>query len=234
MDCSDFIRCRGIRKTKSQGVSAPWPFGNPLEGVFHAIRHRIGSSSLQVFADRGYYNGPELKACEDAGMETYVPKPMTSSARAAGRFGKEDFVYDAASNEYRCPAGNRAIWRFAGIERNMTINRYWSSDCPRCPIKAKCTPSDYRRISRWEHEAVMDAVAQRLAQKPDAMTLRKSTVEHVFGTLKHWMGATHFLMRGFDNVSTEMSLHVLSCNLRRMMSILGVSGLIQATRLMRA
>ena len=199
-----------------------------------ASSEATGSSSLQVFADRGYYNGTELKACEDAGIETYVPKPMTSSARAAGRFGKEDFVYDAESNEYRCPAGNRAIWRFAGIERNMKINRYWSSDCPRCPIKAKCTPSDYRRISRWEHEAVMDAVAQRLEQKPDAMTLRKSTVEHVFGTLKHWMGATHFLMRGFDNVSTEMSLHVLSYNLRRMMSILGISDLIQAMRLTRA
>jgi transposase len=199
-----------------------------------ASAEATGSKSLQVFADRGYYNGPELKACEDAGMETYVPKPLTSSAKADGRFDKADFVYDAASNEYRCPAGSRAIWRFSGIERNMKINRYWSSDCPRCPIKAKCTPSDYRRISRWEHEAVTDAVAQRLEQKPDAMILRKSTVEHVFGTIKHWMGATHFLMRGFDNVSTEMSLHVLSYNLRRMMSILGVSDLIQAVRLMRA
>ena len=199
-----------------------------------AARDAMGAVGLDVFADRGYYSGPELKACEDAGMKTYVPKPITSSAKAEGRFGKDDFVYDAASNEYRCPAGSRAIWRFAGVERNMKISRYWSSDCPRCPIKAKCTPSDYRRISRWEHEAVMDAVQQRLDRKLDAMALRKSTVEHVFGTLKHWMGATHFLMRGMDNVSTEMSLHVLSYNLRRVMNILGVSDLIQAIRLMRA
>lgn len=199
-----------------------------------AASEATGATGLRVFADRGYYNGPELKACKDAGIETYVPKPMTSSARAAGRFGKEDFVYDASSNEYRCPAGSRAVWRFVGIERNMKINRYWSSDCPRCSIKEKCTPSDYRRISRWEHEVVMEVVAQRLEQKPDAMILRKSTVEHVFGTLKHWMGATHFLMRGMNNVSTEMSLHVLSYNLRRVMSILGISDLIQAMRLMRA
>jgi hypothetical protein len=95
-------------------------------------------------------------------MDAYVPKPINSNAKAEGRFGKDDFVYDAASNEYRCPAGSRAIWRFAGIERNLKINRYWSSDCPRCSIKKDCTPSDYRRISRWEHEAVMDAVQQRL------------------------------------------------------------------------
>jgi len=167
-------------------------------------------------------------------MDAYVPKPINSNAKAEGRFGKDDFVYDAASNEYRCPAGSRAIWRFAGIERNLKINRYWSSDCPRCSIKKDCTPSDYRRISRWEHEAVMDAVQQRLEHKPNAMTLRKRTVEHVFGTLKHWMGATHFLMRGMDNVSTEMGLHVLSYNLRRVMNILGVTDLIQAVRLMRA
>ena len=115
----------------------------------------------------------------------------------------------------------------------MKINRYWSSDCPRCLIKAQCTPSPYRRISRWEHEAVVEAVQQRLERKTDAMKLRKRTVEHVFGTLKHWMGWTHFLMRGMDNVSTEMSLHVLSYNLRRVMNILGVNNLIQAMKLMK-
>jgi len=116
----------------------------------------------------------------------------------------------------------------------MKINRYWSSDCPRCLIKVQCTPSPYRRISRWEHEAVVEAVQQRLERKTDAMKLRKRTVEHVFGTLKHWMGWTHFLTRGMDNVSTEMSLHVLSYNLRRVMNILGVNNLIQAMKLMRA
>jgi transposase len=199
-----------------------------------ASRDAMGVTDLQAFADRGYYNGPELKACEDAGIAAYVPKPATSSAKADGRFDKADFVYDATSNEYRCPAGSRAIWRHASLERDMKINRYWSSDCPRCPIKAQCTPSPYRRISRWEHEAVTDAVQQRLDRKQDAMKLRKRTVEHVFGTLKHWMGWTHFLTRGMDNVSTEMSLHVLSYNLRRVMNILGVTSLIQAMRLMGA
>jgi hypothetical protein len=199
-----------------------------------ASRDAMGVTELEAFADRGYYSGPELKACEDAGIEAYVPKSATSNAKADGRFDKADFVYDAKTNEYRCPAGSLAIWRFSTFEKGLAISRYWSSDCPRCPIKAQCTPSPYRRISRWEHEAVTEAAQQRLDRKTDAMKLRKRTVEHVFGTLKHWMRSTHFLMRGMNNVSTEMSLHVLSYNLRRVINILGVTPLIKAMRLMGA
>ena len=205
-----------------------------LSNMALKAREATGDDSLQVIADRGYYSGLELKACDDAGIDAYVPKPMTSSAKADGRFDRDDFVFDAASNEYRCPAGSRAIWRCARMERNMNIHRYWSSDCPRCPIKAQCTPGDYRRISRWEHAAVTDAVQQRLERKPDAMTVRKCTVEHVFGTIKFWMGSAHLLMKGLANVSTEISLHCLAYNMRRVMSILGVANLIQAMRLMRA
>jgi hypothetical protein len=187
---------------------------------------------LKAIADRGYYSSAELKACEDAGVAALVPKPMTSNARAEGRFDKSDFIYIARADEYQCPAGQRAIHRFSREESGLQIHIYWSSACPACPMKAQCTTSEYRRIRRWEHEAVMDKVQQRLDRMPHAMTVRKSTIEHVFGTLKHWMGWTHFLMRGIKNVATEMSLTVLAYNLKRVINILGFARTKQAMRLL--
>jgi transposase len=193
-----------------------------------AARAAMGKTKLQVHADRGYYNGRELKACEDAGIAAYVPKSTTSNAKAEGRFDKADFIYIARDDEFRCPAGQRAIYRFTGEERGMNIRRYWSSACPNCPIKAQCTPSTYRRISRWEHEAVLDRVQRRLDRRPSAMAVRKRTVEHVFGTLKHWMGSAHFQTRRLPHVATEMSLHVLAYNLKRVIRILGTAKAMKA------
>ena len=157
---------------------------------------------------------------------------MTSNAKAEGRFDKSDFIYIAKDDEYQCPAGQRAIYRFTREEHGLQLRRYWSSACPQCPIKAQCTPSNYRRISRWEHEAVLEAVQRRLDKQPKAMTLRRRTVEHVFGTLKHWMGTTPFLTRRLPNVATEMSLQVLAYNLKRVIGILGVARTMKAMRLM--
>jgi len=114
----------------------------------------------------------------------------------------------------------------------MTINKYWSwsSACPRCPIRTQCTTSDYRRISRWEHEAVLEATQKRLDRMPDFSKLRRRTVEHPFGTLKAWMGATHSLTKTIPKVRTEMSLHVLAYNFKRLMQILGVDRVIEAMR----
>jgi hypothetical protein len=124
--------------------------------------------------------------------------------------GKTDFVYIALADEYRCPADERAVHRFATLEKGLTMEISWSSACPGCPMRAHCTTSNYRRIRRWEHEGVLERVQQRLDRKSDAMAQRKSTVEHVFGTLKHWMGSTHFLTEILPRVATEMSLHVLA------------------------
>ena len=190
----------------------------------------LGVTDLQAIADRGYFKGEEIQKCEEAGITALVSKPMTSSAKAEGRFDKEDFVFDPVAGEYVCPAGSHLKWRFARIESGLLINRYWSSDCPRCPIKEKCTPSDYRRVSRWEHEATLEAMQRRLDIQPGAMKLRRQTVEHPFGTLKDWMGATHFLTRTLEHVSTEMSLHVLAYNLKRVMKIIGFAGLMAAVK----
>lgn len=159
-----------------------------------------------------------------------VPKSHTSNNLAKGLFDKSDFRYDAARDEYRCPAGQRAIWRFKTIENGQLIHKYWSSACPRCPIKAQCTTGDYRRIARWEHEAVLEVMQSRLEKMPDAARIRRQTAEHVFGTLKSWMGATHLLMKRLPNVRTEMSLHVLAYNMKRAMQIFGVVPLIQVIR----
>lgn len=188
-----------------------------------AAREVMGKSKLQAFADRGYFNSLEIKACEDAGITTFVPKPMTSNAKAHGRFGKADFIYIAKDDEYLCPAGERAIYRFSRSEDNLDLRLYWPSACPGCALRERCTTSSYRRIRRWEHEAVIDRMQHRLDRKPDAMTRRRATIEHVFGTLKHWMGSTHFLMKTMTHVETEMSLHVLAYNLKRVMSVLGIA-----------
>jgi len=181
---------------------------------------------LCVVADRGYFSGEEILACDRANIITYLPKPQTSGNQAKGLFGKRDFIYQPEDDEYECPAGERLIWRFTREEKGKNISRYWSSACPRCPIKAQCTTGDYRRVSRWEHEAVVEAVEARLDKEPERMRARRATVEHPFGTIKAWMGSTHFQMKTLERVSTEMSLHVLAYNLRRLITMFGVGPLI--------
>jgi len=206
-----------------------------LSKMAKAAREAMGKSKLHALADRGYFNGTELKACEDVGITAFVPKPMTSGAKAVGRFDKSDFIYIAKDDEYQCPAGERAIYRFSTLERNgLNAHVYWTSACPTCAIKDQCTTGEYRRIRRWEHEEVLERVQQRLDKKPEAMTLRRRTVEHVFGTLKHWMGSTHFLTKTLAHVGTEMSLHVLAYNIKRVIAILGLSKTMKAVRLMGA
>jgi hypothetical protein len=190
----------------------------------------IGTRNLIALADRGYYEGHEILTCERAGIAALVPKPLTSGSIAEGRFDKRDFIYDAHRDEYRCPAGQTAIYRYTNEERGKTLHRYWPSACPGCPIKAKCTPGDYRRITRWEHENVLDLVQERLDRAPEAPRLRRQTVEHVFGTLKSWMGSTHFLTKTLPRVRTEMSLQVLAYNLKRAIKVLGTANVIAAMR----
>ena len=201
-----------------------------LSSMGKQTQQALGTEKITALADRGYYAGPEILACEQAGINALVPKSHTSNNLAKGQFDKRDFHYDAAKDEYRCPAGQRAIWRFKTIEHGQTIHKYWSSACPRCPIKTQCTTGENRRIARWEHEAVLEAMQARLEKMPEAARIRRQTAEHVFGTLKSWMGATHFLMKRLPNVQTEMSLHVLAYNLKRAMQIFGVVPLMKVIR----
>jgi transposase len=199
-----------------------------LSNMAEQARTEMGVEALDVVADRGYYDGEEIKACEDADITVTLPKPMTSGAKAAGRFGKQDFVYIATDDVYRCPAGERLTYRYQSVEDGKTIRRYSTSICKTCALKAHCTTGPDRRISRWEHEAVLEKVQDRLDHNPDAMGVRRQTAEHPFGTIKCWMGATHFLTKRLPKVATEMALNVLAYNMKRVMAIIGVAGLLEA------
>jgi transposase len=201
-----------------------------LTAMAKQAQSAMGREELEVLADRGYYKGEEILACQTAGMTPFVPKPLTSGSKADGRFGKQDFVYVADDNSWRCPAGERLTWRFASVENGMTLHSYWTTACQDCPIKAKCTTGKERRIKRWEHEGVLETMQQRLDNAPEKMQVRQQTVEHPFGTIKAWMGSTHFVTKTLPKVSTEMSLHVLAYNLKRVMKVLGVVPLMEAMR----
>ena len=204
--------------------------GSQLSMMAKQAQEATGVCELTAIADRGYFKGEEILACEAAGVTPIVPKPLTSGAKADGRFGKQDFVYDAGEDAYRCPAGEKLTWRYWNVEAGRKLHNYWTTKCTGCALKSKCTPARERRVKRWEHEAVLDAMQERLDRAPGSMRIRRQSAEHPFGTIKAWMGATHFRLPTLEKVSAEMSLHVLAYNLKRMIAILGVQPLIQAMR----
>ena len=185
---------------------------------------------MDVVADRGYFSSREILACDRDGITVTLPKPQTSRAKKQGRFGKEDFRYVATEDAYICPAGESLIYRYTREQDGLALRYYWTSACAACAMKERCTPSKERRINRWEHEAILEAVQKRLDENPQAMRRRRETVEHPFGTIKARMGATHFLMKRLKNVRTEMALHVLAYNLTRVMNIIGPGPLMTAIR----
>ena len=203
-----------------------------LTAMSEKAKAAMGLDGLEMLADRGYFSGEEIVACEALGVTPYVPKPLTSGAKADGRFGKQDFTYLPDQDVYRCPAGRHLPYHMTTVQRGMTLHSYWDlASCRACALKPQCTPTPNRRINRWEHEAVIDAMQRRMDLAPQSpMKLRRRIVEHPFGTIKAWMGHTHFLMKRLPNVKTEISLHILAYNLKRVMQILGTGPLIAAIR----
>jgi len=201
-----------------------------LSTVAKDAKATLQTEKLEAVADRGYFNGEEILACEEAGITVTLPKPMTSNSKAEGRFGKQDFRYVAEDDVYICPAGERLARHYTNEENGLVLRRYWTNTCQSCTIKHSCTTGKERRITRWEHEHVLEAVQRRLDEHPEKMRQRRETVEHPFGTIKSWMGSTHFQMKTLKHVGTEMALHVLAYNMKRVISILGVGGLIEAIR----
>jgi len=201
-----------------------------LSAIAKETKATLETDRLDVVADRGYFNSAEILACEEAGITVTLPKPQTSGNKIKGRFVKQDFVYVAGEDVYICPAGERLVYRYTNEQDGLALRRYWTNVCQRCAIKDQCTTGKERRITRWEHEYVLEAVQQRLDKHPEKMRVRRETVEHTFGTIKSWMGSTHFKMKTLKRVATEMALHVLAYNLKRVMNILGINPLIEAMR----
>ncbi|NNF80273.1 MAG: IS1182 family transposase [Rhizobiales bacterium] len=201
-----------------------------LTAMGQKAKEALSVDELDAIADRGYFSTEQIKDCANAGITPTLPKPQTSSNRKKGMFVKSDFRYEADDNVYICPAGETLPWRYVTEEHGVTVSRYWTGACGSCSLKSQCTTGTERRISRWEDEHLVEAMQQRLDEHPDAMRLRRETVEHPFGTLKMWMGATHFLMKRLHNVKTEMALSVLAYNLTRVMNIIGIKPLMAAIR----
>lgn len=200
-----------------------------LSPMATAANDVLAAPDLKVIADMGYYSGPEVVACLDAGITPTLPRPLTSANAKHGLFTKEDFTYDAAQDQYRCPAGETLTYRFSTVEQGRGMRYYSTSACGRCGMKARCTRSkEARRITRWEQEAILEAMEQRLKANPELGTRRKAIVEHPFGTMKRGMDQGYFLLRGLAKVRAEFSLTVLAYNLKRVINVVGVPRMIAA------
>ena len=199
-----------------------------LYNLSRQAKEALQVEELEVVADRGYFRGEEILACDEANITTYLPKPLTSGNRKKGLYTKRDFIYRSEDDEFECPAGERLTRRTSLMDKGLKIYKYWSSNCGECAQKDQCTTGKERRIGRWEHEHCVEAMEERLDREPERMRVRRSTAEHPFATLKSWMGYTHFSMKGLEKVGTEMSLHVLAFNLKRTMKLVGAKKLIAA------
>jgi transposase len=196
-----------------------------------AAKELLGVEQIDAVADMGYYKGEDIEACEQIGVKPYVARPQRGAAVFEGRLGKDMFAYDAAGDFYICPAGQR-LGPVRQSERNEHRSIHYSNRraCRDCPLKTQCTGASFRHISRWEGEAVLDRMAERLAARPGILDVRRETVEHPFGSIKQWMNQGAFLMKGLEKVRGEFSLTAFAYNLRRAITILGVPALMKAVR----
>jgi transposase len=202
-----------------------------LTPVASAAQHTLGVEKLEVVADRGYYWGAQVKECAAAGLTADIPKALTSANTRQGLYGKERFAYAAGQDSYRCPAGQELSYRSSSFERGRAIRYYRAprSVCRACTRKAPGTRNqEARRISRWEHEELLEQRQQRVVAQPAKMKQRQTLSEHPFGTIKRGMDAGYFLLRGLEKVRAEMSLTVLAYNRKRAINLLGVHQLIAA------
>jgi transposase len=184
---------------------------------------------LTILADRGYYDGEEVKQCLDADITPNIAKPIASVNQKRGRYTKQDFRYDPVRDVYHCPGGQELEFRFDAVELGRHIRYYRTAACKNCPFKDQCTTNrDGRRITRWVDEHLLEEMAQRLKAHPEYRMERSSLVEHPFGTLKRGMNQGYFLLKGLEKVRGEFSLSALAYNLKRVFNIVGVEKLISA------
>lgn len=189
----------------------------------------LGVETIAIVADKGYFKIEDIEACENAGMVPYVPRPQRGPSVKAGLFRKDEFSYDAASDSFVCPAGQRLHPYSSSFLRGLSKTNYTNKlACDDCAIRSRCTNGRFRTVSRLENEAVLDRVQARLAERPDVLDRRRETVEHPFGTIKQWMNQGAFLMRGLEKVRAEFSLTALAYNLRRVLNIVGFADLMAA------
>ena len=195
-----------------------------------AAKEALDVETLDVVADRGYFQVEDIEACEKADITPYVPKPDRGPAKRDGLYPKEAFTFDAEKDGYHCPGGHFLRFRGTGELREGVVRRAYTgyNVCPGCSLKEQCTRSTFRQITRYANEAMLENMAERVAARPELQDIRRQTVEHPFGSIKQWMNQGAFLMRRLENVRAEFSLTALAYNLRRAITLIGIPGLIQA------
>ena len=194
-----------------------------------AAKEVLGVARIDAVADKGYYKGEDIQACEETGIDAYVAHPQRGSAVSNGLFRKEEFRYDAASDTYLCPGEQRLEPRYHSEVKGHALVNYCNHEaCRTCPLRPQCTPSSFRRISRWAGEVVLDRMAERLAARPELLRVRRETVEHPFGSIKQWMNQGYFLMRGLEKVRAEFSLTALAYNFTRTVKLVGIPKMLAA------
>src|SRR5262249_19395129 len=197
-----------------------------LAPMAKAAKQVLEVEELDAVADKGFYNGEQVKECDEVNIHSYIPQPHTSRNQHKGLFTKDDFRYDKERDSYWCPQGEELTFRFETEEKGRATRSYATSACGECPIKARCTENKGgRRITRWAEEHLLEAMAERVRAHPEIMKQRKELIEHIFGTMKRSMDQGYFLLRTRKKVAAEMSLRVLAYNLKRVIAILGVKGL---------
>jgi transposase len=200
-----------------------------LAQTARAAKEALGVARIGAVADKGYYKGEDIQACEEAGIDAYVARPQRGSAVRNGFFRKEDFRYHAATDNYLCPGGQRLEPRYRSeVGGHVLVNYCNHAACRACPLRARCTTNTFRRISRWVGEAVLDRMAERLAKRPELLRVRRDTVEHPFGSFKQWMNQGYFLMRGLEKVRAEFSLTALAYNFIRVVNLVRIPTLLAA------
>jgi len=199
-----------------------------LSPMAQAARQQLAAGrSLKVAADGGYCSAPQVAACESAGIETYMPANRHASGQSKGTkaiYPKESFVYDPQRDLYRCPEGQELARAGESLHDGlMRVEYYNFRACRECRLRTECTQSRHRRIYRSRDEAAVERLAQRVEQRPDLIAKRKTIVEHVFGTLRHW-GQDEFVTRGLAGVRAEFNLSCLAYNFRRALQLVSVQG----------
>ena len=200
-----------------------------LANVALEAKANLALTQVEVLADTGYYNASEVSRCVEAGITPYIPKADTSANTKLGLYGKSQFKYDTAKNEYVCPAGGALTYRFSTYELGRELQYYRATGCKACALKSRCTRNKANRtITREANEHLMEAMAQRMQQHPEKFKLRKTLAEHPFGTIKRWFGYTHFLLKGLAKVQCEWSLTTLTYNLKRVLNLVSFEKLMAA------
>ena len=200
-----------------------------LANVAIEAKANLAVEQTEVVADKGYYNAAEVSRCVEQGITPFVPKADTSANTKQGLFGKNRFKYDAQKDVYLCPGDHELAYRFSTHELGRDIRYYRASACKTCTLRSQCTRNKANRtITREDNEQLMEQMAERMKLEPGKFALRKQLAEHPFGTIKRWMGYTHFTLKGLEKVRTEWSLITLAYNLKRVLNLVGVGQLIAA------